>query len=40
MKLPITGMLGNVVFLGHTALIKKGLKENNSNNEYKISKRT
>ena len=27
LKLLITGMLGNVVFLGHTAAIKKGLKK-------------
>ena len=27
MKLLITGMLGYVVFLGHTAAIKKGLKK-------------
>ena len=41
LKLLITGMLSNVVFLGHIASIKKGLKEkHNLRKIIKISKTT
>ena len=38
LKLLITGMLGNVVFLGHTASIKKGLKKKKTIRKIKYLK--
>ena len=38
MKLLITGILGNVVFLGHTAAIKKGLKKTTTIRKIKYLK--